>query len=415
MVDVNNFYVSCERIFQPKLEGRALVVLSNNDGCAVARSNEAKALGIRMGEPWHLAKQGKGKYVLALSSNYTLYADMSNRVMTILREMSPAIEVYSIDECFVRADGIPALETFGGQIRQRVRQWTGLPVCVGFGSTKTRAKISNHVAKKRPQYGGVFDLESLSESAQDALLGDIGVEEVWGVGRRLAPKLVALGITTVRDLRDADARRLRDQFSVVLERTVTELRGTSCLPLEMVTPNQKQIMCSRSFGREIESHAELRQAVTTYLCRAAEKLRSHGMIAGGLMVFAHTNPFKDTPQYSGSRMISLPYATDDTLTLARFASVILQYIYKPGFRYKKAGTLLTDLRPRSARQATLLDDTDSLDRRMRLNASLDLINARFGRGAMVLAAAGTEKPWKMQRGNLSPAYTTNWDCLPTAR
>jgi DNA polymerase V len=417
LVDVNNFYCSCERVFQPKLEGKPLIILSNNDGCAVARSNEAKALGIRMAEPWHIAKQRPGMdQVIAMSSNYTLYADMSNRVMQILADLSPAIEVYSIDECFIRADGIRDLPAFGHQARDRIKQWTGLPVCAGFGSTKTRAKISNHVAKKRLQHGGVFNLEALSESQQNQLLGEIDVGEVWGIGRRLAPKLNESGIHTVRDLRDADPHRLRQQFSVVLQKTIAELRGVSCMPLELVAPTQKQIMCSRSFGREIETFEELREAMISYISRAAEKLRAQGLLAGGLMIFAHTNPFKEgAKQYHRNLTVPLSTATDDTRTLAGYAAAAAEAIWRPGYKFKKAGTMLTDLRPRSERQATLFDSVADQEKRARLNRAMDALNTKYGRDTVSIAAAGTGKrAWKMQRGNLSPAFTTNWDEIPVA-
>lgn len=242
-----------------------------------------------MGEPWHLIQATKGQGVIALSSNYTLYADMSNRVMAILAELSPAIEVYSIDEAFVDATGIPDLSGFGQHVRSRIRQWTGLPVCVGFGSTKTRAKLANHVAKKQQACGGVFDLEAVPLDDQARLLASIDVAEVWGVGRRLAPQLAELGITSVLDLLNADSHRIRARFSVVLQRTVDELRGISCVPLGMVPPAQQQIMCSRSFGRSIEHVVELREAVLTYTARAAVKLRRQAQITGSLTVFVHTN------------------------------------------------------------------------------------------------------------------------------
>ena len=412
LIDVNNFYVSCERVFNPTLEGKAVVVLSNNDGCAVARSNEAKALGIKMGEPWHLIKSTKGAGVLALSSNYTLYADMSNRVMQILAGLTPRMEIYSIDEAFLQGDGLEDLQAFGHQARNRIREWTGLPVCCGWGSTKTRAKISSYVAKKRLQHGGVFDLEALSAVDQDQLLSEIDVGEVWGVGRRLAPRLAALGIHTVLDLRNANPRRIREQFSVVLQKTVDELRGISCIPLELAPPAQQQIMCSRSFGREITEAHELREAALTYMSRAAERLRKQSLIAGGLVVFAHTNPFANRPQYSRSLTIPLPVATDDTRTLARYTAAAIEKIYRPGFRFKKAGAMLTELRPSSARQAALFASVADQERRSRLNATMDRLNAKHGRGTLAVAGAGLRPGWKMNRKNLSPAFTTRWEDLP---
>lgn len=412
LVDVNNFYVSCERVFNPTLEGKAVVVLSNNDGCAVARSPEAKALGIKMGEPWHLIRQTKGVGVLALSSNYTLYASQSNRVMKILADLAPRVEIYSIDEAFLQGDGIEDLHAFGHLARDRIRQWTGLPVCCGWGSTKTRAKLSNFVAKKRAEHAGVFNLEALSADDQAQLMSEIPVSEVWGVGSRLTPRLEALGIRTVLELRDANPRRIREQFSVVLQKTVEELRGTSCLPLELTTPPQQQIMCSRSFGRDVVDAHELREAALTYVSRAAERLRKQQLIAGGLTIFAHTNPFANLPQYSRTLTIPLPVATDDTRILASYTAAAIAKIFRPGFRFKKAGAMLTDLRPRTARQATLFASVDDQERRSRLNVAMDSLNTRFGRDTLALAGAGLDRGWKMQRRNLSPAFTTRWEDLP---
>lgn len=417
LVDVNNFYVSCERVFMPSLEGRAVVVLSNNDGCAIARSNEAKALGIEMGEPWHLIRETKGKDVIALSSNYTLYGDMSARAMQILTDISPQVEIYSIDECFVDATGVPAVVDFGREIRSRIKQWVGLPVCVGFGSTKTRAKLANRVAKKRAEYAGVFNLEALTAAEQSELLAQYPVGDVWGIGRRLVPQLAELGIRTIRDLRDADPHRLRDRFSVVMQRTCDELKGISCMPLEDAPAPQKQIMCSRSFGKEVTAKAEVLQAGATYVSRAAEKLREQKALAGSLYVFVETNPFRaDRKQYARGITIPLPETTDDTVCLAGFARIALERIYRKGYSYKKVGTMLGDLRPRSERQRTLFEDTEGRERRQRLNAALDRANKRFGRDSLVLASAGVpeRRAWKMQRGRLSPSYTTSWDDLPVA-
>jgi DNA polymerase V len=414
LVDVNNFYASCETIFNPKLAGRPVVVLSNNDGCVVARSAEAKALGVKMASPWfQLRDLAKQHGIIALSSNYTLYADMSNRVMTILADMAPSQEVYSIDECFLDLTGLPNLDSYAHSIRSRIKQWTGLPVCVGVASTKTRAKLANHVAKKNPDLGGVFDLDALDTHSENRLLSRIEVGEVWGIGRKLSARLKDLGINTVAQLRDADTQVIRDQFGVVVERTVEELRGTHCMGLELVAPNKQQIISSRSFGQEVESFEELREAVLTYVTRAAEKLRSQQSLAGAVQVFIHTNQFKEKiPQYSRSFLYPLATPTDDILTLGRYAVAALGRIYKAGYRYKKAGTMLTELSPRSMRQATLFEDMASIDKRERLNSALDLVNRRYGTGTAVIAGTGIQKAWKMQRGNLSPEYTTDWSSLP---
>lgn len=413
LVDVNNFYASCEMVFAPRLRGQPLVVLSNNDGCVVARSPEAKALGVRMTEPWFQVER-RLPQVQALSSNYTLYGDMSARVMQVLGDLSPAIEVYSIDEAFVDLTGVAGFHEHAHLIRRRIRQWLGLPVCVGIGSTKTRAKLANHVAKKRPEHGGVFDLEGLPPAAQTALLDGIEVGEVWGVGPRLARRLDALGVRTVRELRDASPEAIRAQFGVVLERTVRELQGMPCLAMEDVTPRRKQIMCSRSFGAEVETLDALREAVLTHAATAADKLRSEGSAAHALGVFVQTNPFKDVPQYSRGVTVPLPGASDDRLLLARAALVGLRRIFKPGFRYKKAGVMLMELVDKGERTVGLFDDPAAVARRERLNQTLDRIGARFGRGAVTLAGASAapDAAWRMRRQRMSPAYTTDWSAIP---
>lgn len=415
LVDINNAYVSFERVFAPMLEGKPVVVLSNNDGCAIARSAEAKERGIAMGDPWHLIRETKGKDVIALSSNYTLYGNMSARVVRVLTDMSPRVEVYSIDESFVDATGIADPAEFGHQMKDRLRQWLGLPVCVGFGSTKTRAKFANRVAKKKADLLGVFNLEALPEEDQSAVMAQFPAGDAWGVGRRLAPQLAELGIHTIKDLRDADSRRIREQFSVVLQKTVDELKGICCLSLEDAPQPQKQIMCSRSFGREVTAKSELLQAALTYVSRAAEKLRAQQALANSLYVFVETNPFRgDRRQYARGLTIPLPEATDDTLCLAGFVTIAMDRLFQPGFHYKKVGTLLGDLRPRSERQRSLFEDTEGRERRQRLNGVLDQVNRRYGRDSLVLAGAGVpdKRVWKMRRGRLTPAYTTSWDDLP---
>ncbi|WP_420429457.1 Y-family DNA polymerase [Algiphilus sp.] len=417
LVDVNNFYVSCEQLFQPRLAGKPVVVLSNNDGCVVARSPEVKALGIRMGHPWHqLQREARLHGITAFSSNYTLYADMSQRVMTILGGMCPAQEVYSIDECFCDLTGVPEPLQQGRRMRERIGQWTGLPVCVGIGSTKTRAKLANHIAKKQPQHGGVFDLEACDANAQSVLLDDIAVDAVWGIGRRIGEALRAMDITTAAALRDASRARIRQRFNVVIERVVRELQGVSCLSLDEVAPTKQQIMASRSFSRTVSGRCELREAVLSYVARAAEKLRGQGSLAGAIQVFIRTNPFKpEVAQYANSTSLHLPLATDDTLTLGRFALAALDLLYREGFAYHKAGVMLMDLVPRSQRQGGLFDDSDAIDRRSRLNSTLDAVNRKFGRGTLAVAGAGTERGWQMRRQHLSPAYTTAVESLPKVR
>jgi len=417
LVDVNNFYVSCERVFDWRLIGRPVVVLSNNDGCVVARSNEVKALGVKMGVPWHQLRELVDQHgIVGLSSNYTLYGDMSRRVMTILADMAPLQEVYSIDECFLDFTGIGVRIRHGQQIRRRIQQWIGLPVCVGFGGTKSLAKLANHCAKKQlAGEVGVCDLTSMTPQDIDRLFQTIDVREVWGVGPKLAVQLDVMGIRTVAGLRDANAVVLRDRFGVVMERSVRELRGESCLPLEAMTPPRQQIMASRSFGTEVTSFEELRESVLTYASRAAEKLRAQSSLTSAVMVFVRTNPFKDVAQYARQIVVPLSYPSDDTLLIGRAVIAGLKAIYQHGYRYKKSGVMLMQLMPKAERQATLFEDVDCIARRARLNEAIDRINARFGRRTVALAGAGISKRWAMRSENRTPAYTTRWDELPIAR
>ncbi len=415
LVDGNNFYVSCERVFNPMLEGKPMVVLSNNDGCVVARSAEVKALGVKMGEPWFKLKAlAKRHGILAYSSNYALYADMSNRMMRVLGTYSPQQEIYSIDECFLGLDGFsPAeLPVMGQRIRQQVKQWVGLPVCVGIAPTKTLAKLANHCAKKDLAGAeGVCDFGQMSVTERVGLFGRIKVGEVWGVGRRLTERLAGLGIVTVRDLRDADAGMLRREFSVVLERTVLELRGISCLELEELAPAKKQIMSSRSFGACIHTLPELDEAVSTYLARAAEKLRRQGSVAQAVQVFIRTNPFNENhPQYQQAITVPLTQATSDTVRLTRAALWGLKRIYRPGFAYQKAGVMLMDLHSAGQTQGVLFGTTSP--GRPALMQVMDRANARWGRGTLRLAVEGAKKSWQMKRDHMSPAYTTRWEDLP---
>ncbi|MFZ4539898.1 Y-family DNA polymerase [Propionivibrio sp.] len=417
LVDCNNFYASCEKLFNPKLAGVPVVVLSNNDGCVVARSAEVKALGIPMGVPWFkIHDQARQHGIVAFSSNYALYADMSNRVMEVLAQFSPDIEVYSIDESFLDLAGFESigLAEYGRQIRERIQQWLGLAVCVGIARSKTLAKLANHCAKKNlAGANGVCDFTAMSAADMDSLLDRIDVAEVWGVGRKLAPRLDAMGIRTVRALRDADANSVRARFSVVLERTVRELRGTSCLALEEVAPAKQQIICSRSFGQRVHDFDDLQEAVASYISRAAEKLRQQDSLAGAVTVHIQTSPFNlSEPRYQKAVTLPLPEATADSRLLARWALLILKQIYRPGFAYQKAGVMLSDICPRRMHQPSLFGALGENERLMR---TLDRINSRWGRGTLRLAAEGMGKEWQMKRGHLSPGYTTEWAGLPTVQ
>ncbi|OYV47446.1 MAG: DNA polymerase V subunit UmuC [Halothiobacillus sp. 20-53-49] len=434
LIDGNNFYVSCERVFNPKLEDRPVVVLSNNDGCAVARSAEAKALGIGMGQPWFQIQEMEMTHgLIGLSSNYTLYSDMSQRMMTILGQFSPRQEVYSIDECFLDLSGMDIDRTATAQkIRHQVRQWIGIPTCVGIGASKTQAKLANHIAKKRSEWAGVCDLTALAEHQIDRLMGSIEVGEVWGVGRKLNEQLQTLGIHSVLDLKRADPKVISRRFSVVLERTVWELRGVACLNLEDITPPRQQIISSRSFGKPVWYLPDLKQAVTAYMSRAAEKLRRQGSVAGGVQVFIRTSPFSAKPFYGNSITLPLITATDDTRVLVKHVIQGLERIYQPGHDYQKAGVMLLDIRPKGQGQITDLfadmEQGDLFGRPSQQNDMerigvknnadqlmqvMDAINARMGKHTVKLAGEGFKPHWAMKRNRHSPAYTTDIHQLAT--
>lgn len=414
LVDCNNFYASCEKLFDPALRDKPVVVLSNNDGCVVARSAEVKALGIPMGAPWFkIEQEARHRGVVAFSSNYALYADMSNRVVEVLSSFSPNIEVYSIDESFLELSGFErhGYQDYGQAIRQQIADWLGLGVCVGIGPTKTLAKLANHCAKnKLAGDQGVCDFTAMAADHQTELLECIEVGEVWGVGRKLRGKLEAMGIRSVRQLRDADAETLRRRFSVVLERTVRELRGVSCLDLEEVVPEKQQIMSSQSFGSLVHDLADLEEAVASYVNRAAERLRAQNSLAGAVQVYVRTNIFKpEMPQYQRAMTVPLPEATADTRVLANWAIRALRRIYRPGYGYHKAGISLLEIVPRANQQFSLFVPAGVANsRNERLMATMDAINGRYGRGSLKLASEGVAKTWQMRRENLSPRYTTEW-------
>ncbi|MDV6344744.1 Y-family DNA polymerase [Nitrosomonas sp. Is37] len=420
LVDVNNFYVSCERAFNPNLINRPVVVLSNNDGCAVARSNEVKALGVKMGTPWFKLKGlAKQHHIIALSSNYTLYGDMSDRVMTILRDFSTHVEVYSIDECFLGLQGLGKLWStpteMGQSIRQRIRQWTSLPVCVGFGSTKTLAKLANHIAKKQLDFNSVCDLSSIPSTQLEALLSAIEVDEVWGVGRQISQHLNTVGIKTVKALRDTPPSWLRAKFGVVMERLGYELRGVSCLALEEVSAPKKQIISSRSFGQLIYSLTELSESVASYVSSAAEKLRRQRSVCNAIQVFIQTNPFREQDeQYSNCITVPLPNASSDTRLLVRAALFGLKHIYRKGYAYKKAGVILTGIDPVTLYQDSLLTQYGADEKSARLMSVLDQLNQKYGRNTISVFSVRSKKAWSMRREIMSPCYTTNWNDVPIA-
>jgi len=409
LIEVNNFYVSCERVFNPKLEDKPVVVLSNNDGCAISRSNEAKALGIKMGIPFFKIRDivDKGE-VTALSSNYTLYLDMSHRVMSLLSKFSPDQEVYSVDESFLDLTAFKSkdLIKYGQQIKSKIKQWTGLPISVGIGATKTLSKLANHIAKKNPSFKGVCNLNVMDQDTLDTWMSHIAVNEVWGVGRSLAPKLNQLGIMSVLDLKEADPEYIRQQFSIVLEKTVRELNGVMCMELKDIEEPNKEIMVSRSFGKRVDDKQSLIEAVTSYTTRAAERMRKQESVASSIYVYIRTSPHDDERQYANGVNIPLFQPSDDTMVLTNAALLGLDYIYRKGFNYQKAGVTLCHLTSKHKMQGNLFNDTISHSR-MKV---MDTINQRW-KGKLKLGSEGVTKEWEMRSQFKSKNYTTNWDQL----
>ncbi len=428
LVDVNNMYVSCERVFQPSLNGRPVVVLSNNDGACIARSNEAKDLGIKMAQPWfevrHLERSAG---LVALSANFELYGDMSSRMMTLVAQYAPRQEIYSIDECFLDFDGVRAdLVAIGRDLRSTVLQWTGLPTSVGFGPTKTLAKLANHVAKTAdrkpgsypPPLAQVCHFGQMARSELEGIMRTIDVGSVWGIGRKTGARLNEGGINTVLDLVNADVSSLRRQFGVVLEKTVLELRGTPCLEVDDAPAPNQQIMCSRSFGAPVNDLATLTEVVSGFASRVAEKLRTQRSVAAAVRVFIATSPFRSKDaQHSPSVTMPLLRPTSDTRLIIGAAVRGLEAMYRPGFNYVKAGVMLVDLSSQARSQGELEffpveGETSMPDRHRtsaRLMSAVDVLNQRFGLGAVAVASAvqqgqGARHASKQERR--SPRYIT---------
>lgn len=414
LCDVNSFYASCETVFRPDLKGLPVVVLSNNDGCVIARSAEAKPF-VKMGEPYFKQKDMFRRHgIIAFSSNYELYADMSNRVMTTLEELSPRCEIYSIDEAFCDLTGVRNcrdLTDFGREIRETVLRRTHLTVGVGIAQTKTLAKLANHAAKTwQRQTGGVVDLSNLER--QRKLMAILPVDEVWGVGRRISKKLEAMGIDTVLKLADTDIRFIRKHFNVVLERTVRELRGEPCLGLEEFAPVKQEIVCSRSFGGRITEYHEMRQAICSYASRAAEKLRGEHQYCRFISAFVKTSPFAlNEPYYGNSASVKLLTPTQDSRDIITAATKCLDAIWKDGHRYQKAGVLLGDFYSQGVAQLNLFDDNAPRQNSEKLMEVLDHLNAKDGRGTLYFAGQGIQTAWQMKREMLSPRYTTRYSDL----
>ena len=418
LVDCNNFYVSCERVFNPKLRNKPVVVLSNNDGCAVARSEEAKALGIRMGEPCfqfkHLARKHN---IITCSSNYALYADMSDRIMSILFKFSPSQEIYSIDECFLDFTGFRknGLTAYAQEICRYIQQQTGLPVCIGIGASKTLAKLANYIAKKNLAFQGVCNFNAMAIQEQNKWLHKIKVGKIWGIGKQLSPKLQQIGVYNINDLKNINPRILDLKFSISLKKTVYELNNIVCFNLKETTAKKKQITCSRSFGVLITSFKSLEQSIALYVSRAAEKLRRQNSYTKSIHIYICTSPFnKKESCYENSITIPLPEQTDNTLTLIQFSLFGLRKIYRNGYKYQKAGIILSKIVSSKKHQPDLFSKKEERRKSNNLMAALDQINTLMGKKILIIAAEGITQPWKMRQNNMSPRYTTNWNDLIVA-
>ena len=416
LVDCNNFYASCEKLFRPDLKQRPLVVLSNNDGCIIARCALAKQLAIPMGAPFHQVKALlKQQQVAVFSSNYALYGDLSSRVMQTLEQLAPKVEIYSIDEAFLGLSGLDFcqnLSDFGQHIRSTIKQQLGLPVCVGIGPSKTLAKLANYAAKKYPQFEGVLDLSEPHKRLH--ILARTPVQEVWGVGRKLAERLQAMNIDTALQLARACPQQIRKKFSVVLARTVNELNGLACLALDEVQEPKQQIISSRSFGQRVTDKGAMQQAISLYLSRAAEKLRAQQSLARRLSLFIRSSRFEQkSPFFGDQASLELATPSNDSRVLQQAAMQLLDQIWRDGPAYAKAGVVLSDLCAIQGLQTQLFAPPPS-ERSQRLMATIDQLNQKH-RGSVFIARQGKDGDWQMQRRFLSPAYTTRWDQLPEVR
>ncbi|MGN5733773.1 Y-family DNA polymerase [Arthrobacter psychrochitiniphilus] len=417
LVDMNSFYASAERAFNPSLEGIPVVVLSNNDGCVVTRSAEAKALGIPMGEPWfklkHLASDAipRGKRLVALSSNYELYGDLSSRVMELLGRYSAWVEVYSIDEAFLGVNGTPVqLRQLGRTMKDAVRRHVGVPVCVGIATTKGLAKLANKLAKHNPDFAGVCHWESIPEEVRDGLMSRLSVVELWGVATRLTKRLNAMGIHTILDLKNSSAVMIRDRFSVVLMRTVLELQGTPCIPMEEERVGKDQLIFSRSFATPVTTAADMGQVMSVYAQQASARLAKHGLQAKVLTAFAGTSHFNQDNISYPSVCVPLPMPTADPVLLHKAANSLCERIYE-GVKYVRAGIMVTDLRPTGNQSPLELFENPHEERG--IGQLMESVSKKYGRGSIGLGSAGLRggPDWSMKRDMLSPRYTTHWDEL----
>ncbi|ELZ3312792.1 DUF4113 domain-containing protein, partial [Acinetobacter baumannii] len=418
LIDVNNMYVSCERVFDPSLNNKPVIVLSNNDGCAVARSNEAKSLNIKMGVPLFQIKDIVQQHnVIVLSSNYAMYAEMSRRFHTILASYVTAEEVepYSIDECFVDFTAYEKnfdLEKVGHDMRAKIWKWLGLPVCVGIGRSKTEAKISNHIAKKNQGFNGVCDLVNMDPCNKEYYFAQIDVSEVWGVGRKHAKKLQGMGINTVLDLACAEPREMQKKFSIVMARTIYELQGISWIEIEHTPPSKKQIVASRSFGGRVTELTDLKEAISMYAQDACKRLRDEGLLCGCMIAFVQSNPFDaNVPFYNKSITGSFSEPTDCAIDFVKAATKMLNDIYKEGVKYKKCGVVLTCLEPKSGHTYDLLTDFEAIEKKEQLMKTLDNVHTKFGKRKLGISTCYVPgRNWSMSRDKLS-RNPFQWDEL----
>lgn len=411
LADVNSMYASCEEVFRPDIKGKPVVVLSNNDGCVIAQNKLAKeVLDIYMARPWFEIEENARKLgTVVFSSNYELYANMSNRFASILARFSPHMEKYSIDETFLEVTGIKVNFTkYGQQIRTAVKDSTGLPICVGFGYSKTLAKLANHCAKKQEHWNGVCDLTSLNSTELDEIMAELPVSKVWGVGRRLEARLNKLGVFTVLRLKNADPKRIRDEFGVLLERTVKELNGEVWLEMEDELPEAKQVMSSRSFGQRASTLQDLEEAISYHASLAAERMRGKGLFANGVYVFIMNSPHDVAPYYANSLSVGFPAPTNSTPKIIKTALWLLRKIYKPGVYYQKCGVMMLETLPGNLLQNDLFGFSDNDPKSQALMLVMDRINQKYSRGAIKVASEGEIKPWQMRRSFKSPNYTGDW-------
>jgi len=416
LIDCNNFYASCEKVFQPKLKNKPVVVLSNNDGCIVARSNEAKALGIRMGQPYFECMDIiKKKSVSVFSSNYTLYADMSSRVMNILELFSPMVEIYSIDEAFINYefDSPEKVNEYALKIKKTVEKWTGLSITVGIGDTKTLSKAASYIAKKNDLYKGILSLSFRDDI--DEFLKKIPVYEIWGVGRQYSKHLFNHGIENACSLKYADESWVKKTMTVCGLKTALELKGISCISLSDTITAKKTIISSRSFGKPVEKLDDLRESVAMYVSNASEKLRKQSSIASIISVFINTNRFKDEPQYSNYSSSSLQVPTSYTPDLIKCANNILEKIYREGYKYKKAGVMLSGIVPKDQIQLNLFVPLFDSEKKIRIMKTVDCLNKKYGNNTVFTGSCGIKKEWQMRRDLKSKNYTTDWDDIPVIK